>query len=547
MIMTTIAENLQTIKDSTDAIKQAIIDKGGAIEGDITTWASAISELSGGTEEVQPTANLILNKLNGATIGDPTTVYDLETVLHTYTFDNSSTNVVNAALITNNFWKLFLTAEWPSSSNRFGPPNQIEMAFSGYLDYDYDDSNKVTLLKLDLAVSHLGSDLTQSVETIDFIIIAFGEDGTFDFDKGVLNIAVCSCYVKDTNISLSNGSTKKVQDINYNDELLVWNFDEGKFDKAKPLWIKKEERTNNYYKVTLDNGNTIGLVGSNGKCHRLFNHDDMIFESATELVGKNIHTLNGIHKVISVENIKEIVEYYNIITDFHMNCFANGMLTSCRYNNLYPIKNMVFDKSQINVEPKWKVNQKKFIPNPEILPKYINGMRLTENTTMTINEMKEYAVNLENKRKTILDFNSEGILNNIGDTEVGWIDREGKVYGFRLYISGQQSHKILADKICKELDIEMDNPSGHLEKEGWVKYNTDFVLNSDDKEINDKQLKSLRKFLKTPNKLKKEGKIRIGNFMSPHVDISDFETMDTYSFEYRKKHNIGGNKWQQEI
>lgn len=46
--MATISENLQTIADSTAAIKQAIIDKGGTIEGDITTWASAISGISGG-------------------------------------------------------------------------------------------------------------------------------------------------------------------------------------------------------------------------------------------------------------------------------------------------------------------------------------------------------------------------------------------------------------------------------------------------------------------------------------------------------------------
>ena len=45
--MATISENLQTIVDSTSAIKQAIIDKGGTIEGDITTWADAISGISG--------------------------------------------------------------------------------------------------------------------------------------------------------------------------------------------------------------------------------------------------------------------------------------------------------------------------------------------------------------------------------------------------------------------------------------------------------------------------------------------------------------------
>ena len=62
--------------------------------------------------------------------------------------------------------------------------------------------------------------------------------------------------------------------------------------------------------------------------------------------------------------------------------------------------------------------------------------------------------------------------------------------------------------------------------------------NEHDKEINDKQLDTLRKFLKVPNKPKKEGKIRIGDYMSPYVDISEFDTMDKYSFEYRKKHNI---------
>ena len=46
--MATIQENLQTIADSTAAIKQAIIDKGSTISGDITTWAEAINGISGG-------------------------------------------------------------------------------------------------------------------------------------------------------------------------------------------------------------------------------------------------------------------------------------------------------------------------------------------------------------------------------------------------------------------------------------------------------------------------------------------------------------------
>ena len=43
--MTTISENLQTIKDSLEAIKQAIIGVGGTINGDITTYADSIRQL----------------------------------------------------------------------------------------------------------------------------------------------------------------------------------------------------------------------------------------------------------------------------------------------------------------------------------------------------------------------------------------------------------------------------------------------------------------------------------------------------------------------
>lgn len=58
--MSTISENLQTIKNSTDAIKQAIIDKGGTISGDITTWADAISGIEAGGGESIPN-NVVLS------------------------------------------------------------------------------------------------------------------------------------------------------------------------------------------------------------------------------------------------------------------------------------------------------------------------------------------------------------------------------------------------------------------------------------------------------------------------------------------------------
>lgn len=60
MIMATISENLQILKDSTDSIKQAIINKGGTVSGDITTWADAIN----GIENSTSSKELLLFKIN---------------------------------------------------------------------------------------------------------------------------------------------------------------------------------------------------------------------------------------------------------------------------------------------------------------------------------------------------------------------------------------------------------------------------------------------------------------------------------------------------
>jgi hypothetical protein len=46
--MATIAENLQIIKDSTEAIRRVILEKGGTISGGISTYADSISNIGGG-------------------------------------------------------------------------------------------------------------------------------------------------------------------------------------------------------------------------------------------------------------------------------------------------------------------------------------------------------------------------------------------------------------------------------------------------------------------------------------------------------------------
>lgn len=142
------------------------------------------------------------------------------------------------------------------------------------------------------------------------------------------------CFVENTLISTKSGD-KPVQDITYDDDILVWNFDEGKLDYAKPIFIKQEQTSDSYWRVTDKDGKTVNLVGSNGKSHRLYNKRTHLFEYPQDI------------PECKCEEIHESVKYYNILTEYHFNCFANGILTSKRYSNmLYPITDeMKYDKT----------------------------------------------------------------------------------------------------------------------------------------------------------------------------------------------------------
>lgn len=565
--MATISENLQTIKTSTDAIKQAIIGKGGEISGNITTWADAINAIKGGGITL---LGGIKNKLNGAQIVIPAGVIDGD-VLYEYQYENLDTTTYSKVYIymphyrgafpafagwggMSPFFDIFnlgdikfmmmeLAAYWPDWTSGFNTDSYKYCLNQKVAFRTARGGSKESAKICYCATSSDGTTYAgQQSQICCIFLVGQRKDNSewdiLDCDTFYFSRDTYTCFKEDTEITLSDLSKKKIQDITYNDKLLVWDFDNGCMSTDNVFWIKKEEIADYYYHITLENGNTIDLIGSNGKCHRLFNYDGQIFESATDLIGKNIYTRQGIFKVVDCVRINESCKFYNIITENHINLFANDILASCKYNNALPIVNMRFVKDNVEIDSmKLRKLMLAGLKSDDI--KWYNVLKLQYNNDKSIEDTIKYIEERKRLRKNLDDFDdNKEIIKTIQDTEVGWIDRDGKSYGFKLYMPGQNNHNILTDKICKELNIQTDNPSMYLEKEGWLKYTTDYIFNSDDMEINDKQLNTLRKFLKVPNKLKKEGKIRIGDYMSPYVDISEFDTMDKYSFEYIKKHNM---------
>jgi len=149
-----------------------------------------------------------------------------------------------------------------------------------------------------------------------------------------------SCFVKDTLITLANGVQKPIQDITYDDSLVVGNFDEGKFDEAKPIWICQPFVLPNYRLMKFNNGRELS-VASFKEGHRIYNIQNKSFTNlntpATPFGTKTLCDNGEIAILVGDELVENNAWFYNIITNKHINMFANSILTSCKLNNIYPI------------------------------------------------------------------------------------------------------------------------------------------------------------------------------------------------------------------
>jgi hypothetical protein len=194
------------------------------------------------------------------------------------------------------------------------------------------------------------------------------------------------CFAKGTLVTLSDGSTKKIEDITYDDSLLVWNFDESKFDSAKPVWMMKPITISNTFISKFSDGSeliTEGKIGVKKTSHRIFNIEKgeftyLISEQDTPIGTHTFNDKGEVVTLISREQNNILTQIYHIVTFGHLNMFCNTLLTSIRLNNLYPIKDMKFVKDNREI-----ITFDKF----EGLTKdYYDGFRLGEQPLVQVSE-----------------------------------------------------------------------------------------------------------------------------------------------------------------
>lgn len=165
--------------------------------------------------------------------------------------------------------------------------------------------------------------------------------------KLVVNFTVMTyvqCFTEGTLVTLADGSTKPIEDVTYDDLLLVWDFDRGEFSYSYPVWIAESGTYNNYYLMKFDDGSEVEIVLS----HRLFDVDGLSFEKSIDAIYSQVgdrffrQTIdeNGNPKIttptcISIEKINESCKYYNMVTSQSLNFFANGFLGATGVANMY--------------------------------------------------------------------------------------------------------------------------------------------------------------------------------------------------------------------
>jgi hypothetical protein len=194
------------------------------------------------------------------------------------------------------------------------------------------------------------------------------------------------CLVAGTRITLADGSTKLIEDISYSDQIKVWDFDTASFASARALWIKRAETAIAYNELMFGDGSTLRTVDQ----HRIFNKQAGAFTypmTDDTPIGTITYTVDGAEVVLVGKRVvTEIVDYYNVITDGHMNLFANSILTSCRFSNAYPIDNMRWIKDHRQLR-----NRAEFAG---IADRWIDGLRLCEQT-YSVEDCRWYVARLE--------------------------------------------------------------------------------------------------------------------------------------------------------
>jgi hypothetical protein len=248
--------------------------------------------------------------------------------------------------------------------------NTIPVTEYGVIITDGTTSEKYKTGSLGSIPGTVSLTFTTGLNSAQFTVFAYvtSNAGTFYSNSATGTSGIC--LLAGTQIALSNGTHKAIEHITYTDKMLSWDFDRSCYAETTAMWIKRSETGSQYNLLTFSDGTTLRTFDQ----HRIFNKQAGAFTyPMTDATPVGTITVNEHGQEITLINkqvIVDTIEYYNVITDHHMNLFSNSILTSCRFNNIYPIQNMKFVKDSRPLRSRSEFHQ--------IDDRFFHGLRLAE-------------------------------------------------------------------------------------------------------------------------------------------------------------------------
>ena len=221
--------------------------------------------------------------------------------------------------------------------------------------------------------TYSGSSATTSYPTSGTVSVSRNSDLRLVINHTMMQQV--SCFTEDTLVTMADGTYRTIQKIGYDDLLMVYNFDIGKFEASYPSWISQTGDYDNYYLVEFDDGSSLQIVLN----HRLFSTSDMqyilIIDADYSCIGKKFLRQvmqDGVPVLTEVTctNITKIYEkckFYNMVTSQAINFMSNGYIGGTSNVNIYQFE---------------KVDDQTYIHNQDQMAECAKGDTSLENGTI---------------------------------------------------------------------------------------------------------------------------------------------------------------------
>ena len=141
-----------------------------------------------------------------------------------------------------------------------------------------------------------------------------------------------TCVTPDTLITLADGTQVRVDSLTGNEELLVWNMETGKLDKAPIMFVDSEaEAAYEVIKLYFSDGTEVKVISEHGFWDYDLNKYVYLDRYAADYIGHTFAKQNGdsLDKVELVDVVveTEITSAWSPVTVGHLCYFVNGMLS----------------------------------------------------------------------------------------------------------------------------------------------------------------------------------------------------------------------------